>query len=242
MPFKRVLLYLWISLLFLVALFFVLRNQKPTSTVVEKVKLKKGVELLLYKGAQLKSSENTSELMVLKIEGKTFIKVPSNAGIQVNLFTNEAEVNITEGSAVIDASIEYKTQVYVATGQVSLNMNRESTDKRVRTVEILPGEIGIISPNARGVVKQNNRDANYLSWVDFNLTFENDRLTDIIELLQETYGVQVSLNVPNHSQCRYTGTFQAKSFESVIATITDSLVLTITELGENQWEINGEGC
>jgi ferric-dicitrate binding protein FerR (iron transport regulator) len=242
MPTKRILLYIWISLLLIVAIFFLIRDSQPSSRLTETMKLSGDARIILYDGAEVTSNETGADQIILSVAGKCFVEVAATSSSQLVIYTDEALIKISAGAAVIDASKEHTTTVIVAEGAVSLTSNPEKSQNRIRLVELAPGEKGILSPNARGVVKQNNRDKNFMSWVDFAFTFDNTRLVDALSQIEVSYGVVVTVNVPNHRRCKLTGVYEGLSIEELLTTLAEEFGLELMENDEGQWELNGEGC
>lgn len=242
MPFKRILLYVWISLLLIIAVFLLIRNPKPSSGNTTQVDLPGKASAILYKEAKILSNVVEDDKVLLTVEGKLFIQVPPQEKYTYEIRTHEALISIVTGAGVIDASNEYTTELIVSEGQVSLSTVPDASKRRIRSIEIVSGEKGVISPNAKGVIKQNNRDKHFMAWVDFKLFFENKKIEDIISLLQDVYGVQIAMNVSNASRCRYTGTFDQMKLDEILEVIMNDIQLTAARNEKGQWEISGDGC
>lgn len=241
MPIKRLLLYVWISLLFLIAVFVLLRGNGPSSLYTSEIELPAGGKAVLYKDANIEQgmvSDSTSELFV---EGKAYVFLPEKAQATYTIITDEGRLVMNAGAVVIDATEDRTSSYIVAEGEASLNLATD-TGKRRRDVKMIPGDKCIISPYAKGIIKQNNRDNNYLSWVDFKITYENEKLENVILHLQEVYGREIKLSMPNHFRCKYTGSFDEEPLDQVIDVLAEHFTLEALEQEDGSWELKGEGC
>lgn len=242
MPFKRILLYVWISLLLIVAIFVLLRDDVPNSEWITERDLAGKARLIEYKDAKVELSDAKQGIQEIQLMGKVYIEVPNQKELTYMIRTSEALIEVSSGIAVIDASIERTTEIIVAEGQVSLTPLKTSEGRRKRKVPVTSGEKAILSPYAKGIIKQNNRDVNFKAWADFKLSFQNEKIEQVILTLQEVYGVEIMLSSPNLSKCRFTGDFNQVQLEEIIEELSDSFGLTATQREDDGWELVGEGC
>ncbi len=242
MPFKRILLYVWISLLLIVAVFLLLRDGQPSSKWSNEIEIPGKGRLITYKDAAVDILNQSEGVQEIVITGKVYIEAPSQNELTYVLKSEQAVIEVTSGVAVIDASIERTTELIVAAGQASLTPVLTTEGRRSRSVQISEGEKGIISPYAKGIVKQNNRDNNFKAWADFKLDFQNENLENIVLLLQDVYGIKIGLAVPNLSRCRFTGTFDQAQLDDLIKELSANLNLQATENEDGSWILIGDGC
>lgn len=242
MPFKRILLYVWISLLLIIAVFLLLRNPKPTSSNTSQLDLPGKASVMLYKDAKILSNVEEDDKVLLTVTGKLYIQVPAQEKYTYEVRTTEALISIVTGAGVIDASKDYSTELMVSEGQVSLSTVPDDSRRRIRSIEIVSGEKGVISPNAKGVIKQNNRDKNFMSWVDFKMVFENKKIEEIVSLLEDVYGAPIQLNIANSIRCRYSGTFDQMELDEILEFLAKEMQLTAAQDEDGLWIVSGEGC
>ena len=136
--------------MFIAAIYFLLQRSGPTSSLVTKVKLDGGGILLLYKEAQLIEQKKEDGKLVLTIDGKAYVST-ERSNIPYVVLTEEAKTELVKGSAVIDASEPYTTAVMVGDGSVSFLPNPSNHIGRLSPIELVPGEKGLVTPNAKGV-------------------------------------------------------------------------------------------
>lgn len=119
-------------------------------------------------------------------------------------------------------------------GAVEVNINGEEAQK----ILLKPNEKVIIKANTRKSttsslqveepkivlmnIKRSVQDSNMVKetqWVENRLVFEQEKLSDIVSVLERWYNVKIEVKVPEAMDKKITGTFEDKSVVDIMETI-----------------------
>ncbi len=222
------------------AVVFIVSRDTPETDLIKYQKLSDGSRVVLYKNASLEEVD-FSDKRVVNVEGRVFFDVKRDEQKPFIIFTNEAKIEVLGTSFTVDTDEENTTEVIVETGTVAFSQNPETFKGNLTVITLEAGEMGKIMPNARGLIKQDNRDENYLAWANQILTFERTRLGEVAELMNEVYGYQLEFENTDLSKCSLTATYRKKSPEQIVRLIAETFGLEY-EITGNIISFSGEGC
>jgi ferric-dicitrate binding protein FerR (iron transport regulator) len=83
------------------------------------------------------------------------------------------------------------TRVVLNTGKVLLNLRKAHVPT---SVDLVPGDLVQVTHNANKVEKRQVNPEAYSSWTRQVLSFNNTPLQEVIALLEETYGLKISIS------------------------------------------------
>lgn len=172
----------------------------------------------------------------VKLSGQAFFDIYENKEKPFIIETNNASIEVTGTSFLVKEYIGY-TEVIVKSGSVKLKKTNGLTH-----INLTKGDIGIASADSNGLYKRKNKDANYLSWMTGSFDFQGGvPLSEVFELLEERYHIDIVVQNPAVGKCKYAATFTNRSLEDILAIIGESLGLKISQEG-NTYIIDGDGC
>lgn len=107
----------------------------------------------------------------------------------------------------------------------------------------------ILKPNQQAVARSGGepvevRDVDvtaFVDWKDNILRFDNVRLGDAVAVLQNWYGVDITLEDPALAHCTISATYRKETLKNVLASISYMLKLTYEQDG-NKIVLQGRGC
>ncbi|MEL6557704.1 MAG: FecR domain-containing protein [Bacteroidota bacterium] len=203
----------------------------------ENVTLVDGSKLYLAMSGKLtyQSDFNKDVQRKVKLEGKAFFDIQEDKSKPFIIQTNNAEIEVTGTSFMIDEKSGY-TEVIVASGSVKL----KKADG-VSYIRLSKGETGVVSKDVKGLVKRNNRNKNYLSWMTGSFEFQSTPMFEVIDLLEQKYHVKIKLEDKTIGNCKYNATFDNRSIDDIVEIIGKSLGLKVTK-GDNVYTFDGPGC
>jgi len=114
------------------------------------------------------------------------------------------------------------TKVLLTEGSVRLNLNNNLGD---HPIMMLPGEMAIYTPKRKAVVKENVNTDIYTAWKQQKLVFDDTPIGEIIEILEDNYGIKVKLENPEIANRRYRGTFKQPDPNTILTVISSVLKL-----------------
>lgn len=247
---KRMPLFLWAgvaaSIVFLLA-FFVYQSIDYKQIIVknndgdkpQKVKVYSGVNVWLNTGSEI-SYVKKSEL------GERHIQLQGEAYFEIN---NDRPVTIiSEGVTVAcnnAAKVNVKSLfnddhiiVTVKNGAVKL----KGSDSR-SGMALLLTEKSYCSINKKHklMLSAVNTNNNYLAWKTGELTFDNEPMAMVADVLQQYYGIRVLIENKQLAYCEYSGHFKNKSLQQVLRGIQSDLPIAYQELPDGIM-LMGESC
>lgn len=212
-----------------------------TGALAREVRLDDGTVVTLYKDATLEEITMEQERKV-RIKGKAFFDVKENKNKPFIILTPEAMIRVLGTSFLVNSSVEYTTEVVVESGLVSFAPNPENNKGITTSIKLSKGEKGIISPRARGIVKQNNRDENYLAWKTQILTFKEKDLAYVGSVIEEVYGYQVKFSNQDLKTCKLTAKFNRKPPQDIAKLISETFGLEFVIKETKIIEFSGPAC
>lgn len=211
-----------------------------TSTLTHAEFLHDGSEVIKYRNASLEvlDFDKTREV---KVDGKLYFDIKRNEDAPFIIYTEEAVIKVLGTSFVVNAKDKGITEVLVESGSVLLSRNPNKYPGQPLTIELVKGEKGIIHTNARGLIKQQIEDANYLSWMNGIMTFKSAQLSSVADKLKEVYGYDVVFENRESLNCKLTAKFDKKSFKEVSQIIASTFDLSY-EISDGTITFKGHGC
>lgn len=202
------------------------------------VTLPDGSKIILNKNSRLSYASNFGEEdRRVTLKGEAFFDVERNPLKPFVIAVNQAEVEVLGTSFNVQGYDDRKEiEVIVQTGVVRFSVQQEN-----REVELMAGQKGVYSKEARKLISGVNEDLNFLSWNTRKIVFVENDLRSVVETLNETYQVNIILPATIPSTCIVTVTFDHQTLESVLNVLKTTLNLTY-KINGSQIEIVAAGC
>ena len=217
----------------------VLNKEKIASgTEIQEIELSDGSEVTLNRNTVIKYSQKFKERRMVYLEGEAFFDIKHNPDKPFIVNTNEIQVEVIGTRFTVNAYPEKNNiEVVVSSGKVAVSSERSGSEQLYLT----EGEKAVYHKNNNALQKSTKLDQNYLAWKTKILTFENQRLSEVIKTLNSVYSINIQLMNAELKDCTITTTFNQQSIEAVLNVISSTLGLEVQK-GENRIEIYGEGC
>ena len=203
----------------------------------ESTTLPDGSVVTLKEGATLASIDFLPDERRVSLSGKAFFEIERDEAKPFFVVTDDATIKVLGTSFLVNKDTDF-TEVCVKTGLVAFSTN--DPKKNNMSVNLQPGDMGVIGNNLQGIVKRKNDDQNFLAWKDGSLSFEAAKASEVIGVLKDVYGKEFDLP-GNLSDCRLTAKFKQKSLEEVIQIISVTFNWTY-EISQDKVVLSGEGC
>jgi transmembrane sensor len=178
--------------------------------VNKQVKLDDGSIVSLNANSTLKYFKHLSPgQRKVRLEGEAFFEVIKNPSRPFIVEAGKGEVKVLGTSFNVNTNLN-QVQVMVKTGKVQLS----SKTRHSLHIILLPGNRGILNNNQ--LEKDSAFSENEYAWKTGRLVFKNEKLTDVVQLLESTYHRKIILD-SNASSCAVTATFfTSKSLNSIL--------------------------
>ncbi|MFY0686070.1 MAG: FecR domain-containing protein [Cyclobacteriaceae bacterium] len=211
------------------------------TNAIEQV-LADGTKVWLYKDSKLTDVKISDSERTVTATGKVFFDVERDELRPFTIITDEAVIQVLGTSFVVDASEENATSVAVTTGKVSFTYNPDFYDGKAAVIELLPGEVGVIDTNSKGIVKRENLDENYLAWVNQVMTFKKTELRQVAELIEEVYDYELIFMNEDLQNCQLSAKYEKKTPRQIARLIGNTFGFDYKINDKKQIIFEGEGC
>lgn len=242
--FRRYALPLAAALILGVAVFSLLKNKQSIKTTTI-ASLSQVEQLVLPDSSVVYLAPNSSIVYTgsfneqhrnLSLTGEAFFEVQPNKLLPFNITTTNARVTVLGTSFNVNAHSSGNTEVIVNTGKVQLS---NSTD--TKSIELLPGEKGLLIRDNNELLKSINTKPNYNSWKTHIFTYNNTKLSQVVNDLNKAYGSHIVIKNIALEKCKITTRFEQQSLSAVLEVLESILNIEITTT-QHSIIIDGKGC
>ena len=158
----------------------------------------------------------------VKLTGEGFFDVTKNPEKPFIIETDNAEIRVLGTSFNVNTNLaENKVEVFVKTGLVQLSRKNDGNEK----ILINPGNVGVLSKT--GLKKSINQDENIIAWKTHEIIFREDKLADVIHMLNTVYKTNIICDNQQILNLKYTSTFREQGIDSVLNVICITFDLKI---------------
>lgn len=180
---------------------------------------------------------NGSERAV-QLEGEAFFEVTQQSDKPFVVYTKHTQTQVLGTSFDVKSYDPAQVEVAVVTGKVAFS-GRNSTQGRLVLSE---GDKGVLQ-QSKTLKQMHIEDPNFMAWKENRLAFQDTRISDVINTLEDYFDVQIELASPETGRLRYNGTFdpeQLSSVDSVLEVICPTVNLRWSrESGDGKYVLVG---
>lgn len=198
-----------------------------------------GSNVTLNKGSKIVFPAKFDDTRELFLNGEAFFEVTRDPDRPFIVESGDVIVEVVGTSFnFYGFKNENVVQVIVESGKVAVYNEKDIT---VRKDFLSKGEKLIYARNSGVRSIQANTDINFKSWKTGELHFNNSSLQYVVNLLEKLYQTRITLVNPRLNECMITVSFDNKSLEYILETITETLDLKLMKT-ENGYFIDGPEC
>ncbi|MBT29454.1 MAG: hypothetical protein CMO01_07305 [Thalassobius sp.] len=202
-------------------------TEKQTIAFIEK-NVPKGQKLTLFleDGTKVKINSNSTlkfpahfntDKREIFLEGEAFFEVKRDTSRPFIIQSKNIATTVLGTSFNISAYPENPlVKVAVVTGKVKVEDTNNTKTGNNHAVSLLPEEMATFSSSSGDLKKSNYSSIKEIGWSDGIIYFENTPLSEIIEMLENWYGVEIKSDNKVNTREIYTGTFKDESLENVL--------------------------
>lgn len=199
-----------------------------------------GSKISLYPGSQLDYPDYfDKKIRKVKLTGEACFEVTHNNKQPFVVDAgNNIRVEVIGTSFYINTSYSKNTILIILTsGQIAIY----EADDLQSAIYPRPGERVEISKSDIAMNKTTNQDPNYMSWKSGKIVFNDNKLSEVVNVLNKVYRANIELSDSVIANCRITATFNNQTLNSVLTVLKETLPVEIKQ-SENKIEISGKGC
>lgn len=182
-------------------------------------------------------SFNSEQRQVI-LKGEAFFEVEKDANRPFIILSHEARTQVLGTSFNI---LAYEAQSYieidVKSGKVAFS--EESSDDNL--VTLVKGESARLDLNSLLLNKSSNQNPNYNSWKTKQLIFEDAKMIDVINDLNEYFNLDIQLSSSPLAACKLTSSFNNPTIEEILEVLNFTLNITVQN-NNNKIILIGDGC
>jgi len=194
--------------------------------MIKKVRLPDGSTVQLFHRTRIQVAENFAEQRFLKLEGEAFFDVKRDS---LRPFRVESAHLTTEvlGTSFLIKTLPGQTEVVaVKTGLVKVSDSLEANF--------------MLHPNFRldyekqsGAVSEIPSSDPIFAWTEDVLAFQKTGMPEMIQILEDWYGVKITHNLTGQITCEISGSYENQSLENLLQLIQYSIPFTYQLQGKN---------
>jgi len=201
--------------------------------------LKDGSVININSHSKLTYPENFDKnLREVNLDGEGFFDIAHNKEKPFIIHYKNVNIKVVGTSFNVKTSND-KVEVFVKTGKVLLYCESSNTNE-TSLVELLAGDKGILDRTTKKAYKEEYANENDIFWYTKTLIFNKTELSEVIEILQNNYDVNIVLKNQALNKLRLSTTFKNQNIESILNIISTSFNLKISKTNST-YEIDGEG-
>lgn len=216
------------------------RQQAWTEVVAQRtvmsVDLPDGTRVNLNRGSRLRYPTKTpSTERRVQLTGGAFFEVERNVDRPFIVEATPLEVEVLGTSFYVDARpTEPAAQVIVESGQVRVSAQGQQTELAASEKVIFTKSTGELSP-------AENTDQNYRSLITDALVFDNSSIQEVVFALKRHFGVEMTTEITDPTNCEITATYENKSLEAILLILESTLGIEVTRQ-DGQILLSAAGC
>ena len=206
---------------------------------IENITLSDGTEVVLNKNSTLTLSEGYgATLRDMKLVGEAYFKVKSDPDQPFTVKVGNLEVEVLGTQFNVDASeSKSSTTVFVDEGKVKVTSLQSRTK-----VLLTAGESSTFDNKSFSLLKDKSKKYNATAWINNKLRFEDAELTQVIQEIEDHFGINVELKNSALTECKYTSIFNGAKADEVLETLSAVFDLQLMKEGDNSFELMGGNC
>lgn len=174
---------------------------------------------------------------IVHLKGEAFFEVKKAEGKRFTVLTDAAKTEVIGTSFNVSAYADEPVSVQVVTGKVAFSPVNEDN-----SIFLEPGMEGVLGENGSDEPEKSEiEDQNFRAWQNNELVFSNTSLQQLKQTLEAYFNVQITIDNPNLSNCRFTATFDQPDISEILKVLSITGNLTYDQQG-SQYTLYGEGC
>ncbi|NQZ75681.1 MAG: FecR domain-containing protein [Ekhidna sp.] len=222
-----------------ISLLFVLNNKTEQDGMTTTKVLADGSEVVLHGDSELTVLDFNEGLREVRITGKAYFDIERDESRPFIIYTENSKVQVLGTSFVVDASKD-DTEVLVESGLVEFTKESKKAGSEV-AVRLAKGESGLVSKRNKGIIKKNIKDPNYLAWKTKVITFKGSTMSEVEQVLEDVYGIDLNFENADFKNCKLTARFNKKKVKDAIEIISRTFDVDYDVKGD-KITLKGKGC
>jgi ferric-dicitrate binding protein FerR (iron transport regulator) len=174
-----------------------------------------------------------SQDRVVKVEGEAFFSVQHTQNNQKFFvrMTNHSSVEVL-GTEFNIQNRDDDTKVTLNSGKIKFHI-ADNQDVNTKTILMNPGELVEYESSSNSLTKKLVEPANHSSWKNSKLIFEKTELKEIINLIKNTYGLNIKVNDPELFKMKVSGSAPSHNIDILVKGLSEIFELNLIVKGDS---------
>ena len=227
-----------------VSMVFIIHNRPSQKILVAEngissQRLSDGSEVSLNSGSKLSyPSYFKGNTRMVALEGEACFTVSHDTAKPFILSAGNTRIKVLGTSFYVNTHNKNgNVEVVLASGKVLIYTEETPSE----TAVLAPGDKAEVNESRHEISKTVNTDLNYDSWRTLKLVFNDQSLSEIVEVLKRTYHTDIQIDNKALGNCRITASFEKQPLESVLKVVAATLNLKVGKAGQ-RIVISGNSC
>lgn len=179
-----------------------------------------GSKIQLNSNAELSHPEfYASDTRDVNFSGEAFFNIAHNPEKPLIVSTDNVRVKVLGTSFnLCNCSDSDEITVYLESGKILFYSIGDTEEDILEQVILTPGEMAVYSKTTGMITKSYFTGNNHTAWKSGILEFVNAPLTDVVKVIEKTYGVTIDCELPLNDY-HLTARFENESASSVFETL-----------------------
>ncbi|MBN7811818.1 DUF4974 domain-containing protein [Algoriphagus sp. H41] len=194
--------------------------------MIKRIKLPDGSSVKLFHRTSIQVAENFSENRLVKLEGEAFFEVKRDSLHPFRIESAQLLTEVLGTSFLVKSHPDGPELVAVKTGLVKVSDSLSSDF-------LLKPDFRLDYGNAVGTVREIAPKDPVFAWTEDVLAFQNTPMAEMVQRLEDWYGVQISHNLGETNTCEISGSYQNENLENLLQLVQYSIPFTYQIDGKN---------
>ena len=173
---------------------------------------------------------NETDAREIWLDGEAYFSVVHTDSDQKFIVHTSEDVSVEVLGTTFDVlRRDDRTRVVLNSGSIKLNLYR---DERRQEVLMTPGEMLEFKKEPSAYVKKKTNADHFSSWTENKLTFDGTPLSNLVSVLQENYGLHVTLADSTLEDQKLWGSVPSNDADLLLEAISSSFNLNIEKSGD----------
>jgi len=196
--------------------FVVMQTVSSRQGMVAEFSLPDGTRVWLNSGSELEFPLLfPSDKREVKLKGEAFFEVAKNSRQPFRVNTRDLNINVSGTSFnVISYEGEVQSEVILIEGKVTLSSDGDKINKELGELE--PGHRAVYTAESQTINISKVDPEKYIAWLDGNLVFQDDSMTDVVKRLGRWFNVDIVIEDAEINEYIYKATFRNENLKQVL--------------------------
>lgn len=205
---------------------------------IENIKLPDGSTISLNAHSKIRYARSFGKKSrKIKLSGEAYFDVASNKEVPFVIAAGEASIRVVGTQFNVKA---YKGEPEVSVSVLEGKVDFFKTAEPTKVVRIVAGQSASFEKVKDEIQKKESFDKNEISWKTLKISFLDERLEEVVEVLENTYHYQFELS-EKVKDCTITVDFEDQNLNAILKVLKSTLNLSMKQEGRTII-ISGDGC